>query len=302
MASDLPCLSGACYDPLSLKSKSRQAIINLAGLVAGSYLRMDLGLKDKVALVAAGSAGLGLAVATELAREGARVAICGRDETRLAAAADAIRGAGEHSVFTVAVDVAESTGAKRFVDEAAAHFGRVDILVTNAGGPPSGEFLDLDEDAWRKGVDLTLLSAVNLCYAAVPYMRQAGGGRIIAITSVSVKQPLRNLTLSNSIRAAVVGLTKTLSIELAPYNILVNSVLPGWTRTQRVDELMAARSAKQGMPREQVEAGIVGDIPLKRMGEPEEFAALVAFLASERASYVTGVAIPVDGGSIRTPF
>jgi 3-oxoacyl-[acyl-carrier protein] reductase len=263
---------------------------------------MDLGLKDKVALVAAGSAGLGLAVATELAREGARVAICGRDETRLAAAADAIRGAGEHSVFTVAVDVAESTGAKRFVDEAAAHFGRVDILVTNAGGPPSGEFLDLDEDAWRKGVDLTLLSAVNLCYAAVPYMRQAGGGRIIAITSVSVKQPLRNLTLSNSIRAAVVGLTKTLSIELAPYNILVNSVLPGWTRTQRVDELMAARSAKQGMPREQVEAGIVGDIPLKRMGEPEEFAALVAFLASERASYVTGVAIPVDGGSIRTPF
>jgi 3-oxoacyl-[acyl-carrier protein] reductase len=198
--------------------------------------------------------------------------------------------------------VAESADARRFVDEAASHFGRVDILVTNAGGPPSGEFLDLDEEAWRKGVDLTLMSAVNLCYAAVPHMRRVGGGRIIAITSVSVKQPLRNLTLSNSIRAAVVGLTKTLSIELAPHNILVNSVLPGWTRTQRVDELMAARTTKQGLTREQVEAGIVGDIPLKRMGEPEEFAAVVAFLASERASYVTGVAIPVDGGSVRTPF
>jgi 3-oxoacyl-[acyl-carrier protein] reductase len=263
---------------------------------------MDLGLRDKVALVAAGSAGLGLAVATVLAREGARVAICGRDATRLAAAADAIRDAGGQEVLAVAADVAQSVDAKRFVDEAASRFGRVDILVTNAGGPPSGEFLDLDEEAWRKGVDLTLLSAVNLCYAAVPHMRQAGGGRIIAITSVSVKQPLRNLTLSNSIRAAVVGLTKTLSIELAPHNILVNSVLPGWTRTQRVDELMAARTAKQGVAREQVEAGIVGDIPLKRMGEPEEFAAVVAFLASERASYVTGVAIPVDGGSIRTPF
>jgi 3-oxoacyl-[acyl-carrier protein] reductase len=263
---------------------------------------MDLGLRDKVALVAAGSAGLGLAVATELAREGARVAICGRDATRLAAAADAVRDAGGQEVLAVAADVAQSVDAKRFVDEAASRFGRVDILVTNAGGPPSGEFLDLDEEAWRKGVDLTLLSAVNLCYAAVPHMRQAGGGRIIAITSVSVKQPLRNLTLSNSIRAAVVGLTKTLSIELAPHNILVNSVLPGWTRTQRVDELMAARTAKQGVAREQVEAGIVGDIPLKRMGEPEEFAAVVAFLASERASYVTGVAIPVDGGSIRTPF
>jgi 3-oxoacyl-[acyl-carrier protein] reductase len=263
---------------------------------------MDLGLQDKVALVAAGSAGLGLAVAVELAREGARVAICGRDVARLATAAEAIRTAGARDVLTVTADVSLAEDARRFVDEAASHFGRVDILVTNAGGPPSGEFLDLDEEAWRKGVDLTLMSAVNLCYAAVPHMRAAGGGRIIAITSVSVKQPLRNLTLSNSIRAAVVGLTKTLSIELAPYNILVNSVLPGWTRTQRVDELMNARAAKQGVAREQIESGIVGEIPLKRMGEPEEFAAVVTFLASERASYVTGVAIPVDGGSIRTPF
>jgi 3-oxoacyl-[acyl-carrier protein] reductase len=263
---------------------------------------MDFGLRGKVALVAAGSAGLGLAVATELAREGARVAICGRDRLRLNAAAQAIRAAGSADAFAVEADVSQSEQARRFVEEAAAHFGRVDILVMNAGGPPSGEFLDLDEEAWRKGVDLTLMSAVNLCYAVVPHMRRAGGGRIIAIASVSVKQPLRNLTLSNSIRAAVVGLTKTLSIELAPYNILVNSVLPGWTRTQRVDELMNARAEKQNVQRAQIEAGIVDGIPLKRMGEPEEFAAVVTFLASARASYVTGTAIPVDGGSIRTPF
>lgn len=263
---------------------------------------MDFGLKDKVALVAAASQGLGLAVAIVLAQEGARVSICGRDQARLDEAASAIRSAGGTQVLTVIADVSQSEDARRFVDESATHFGRVDILVTNAGGPPSGEFLDLDEEAWRRGVDLTLMSAVNLCYAAVPHMRKTGGGRIIAITSVSVKQPLRNLTLSNSIRAAVVGLTKTLSIELAPYNILVNAVLPGWTRTKRVDELMDARVQKQGVSREQVESGIVGDIPLKRMGEPDEFAAVVAFLASDRASYMTGVAIPVDGGSIRTPF
>jgi 3-oxoacyl-[acyl-carrier protein] reductase len=263
---------------------------------------MDLGLKDKVALVAAASQGLGLAVAIALAREGARIAICGRHQDALDEAVQAIEASGAADVVAVVADVSRSDDARRFVVESAAHFGRVDILVTNAGGPPSGDFLDLDEEAWRKGVDLTLMSAVNLCYAAVPYMQRAGGGRIIAIASVSVKQPIRNLTLSNSIRAAVVGLTKTLSIELAPHNILVNAVLPGWTRTQRVDELMNDRSSRQGVPRAQVEGGITGDIPLKRMGEPEEFAAVVAFLASEQASYVTGVAIPIDGGATRTPF
>lgn len=261
---------------------------------------MDLGLRDKVALVAAGSQGLGLAVATTLAAEGARVAICGRDPRHLRAAAEKIGPAGR--VLIVQADVAQGEQARSFVEEAVAHFGRLDILVTNAGGPPSGEFLDLDEPAWRRGVDLTLMSAVNLCYAAVPHMQAVGGGRIVAITSVSVKQPLRNLTLSNAIRAAVVGLTKTLSIELAPHNILVNAVLPGWTLTARVDELMDARAAKQGVERTAVEGSIIADIPLKRMGRPEEFAAAVAFLVSEQASYITGVALPVDGGSIRTPF
>ena len=187
---------------------------------------MDLGLKDKVALVAAASQGLGLAVATASARRARVLPFAGATRRASTAAAETIRTAGGGEVFTVVADVAQGGDVRRFVDDAAAHFGRVDILVINAGGPPSGEFLDLDEEAWRKGVDLTLMSAVSLCYAAVPHMQKAGGGRIIAITSVSVKQPIRNLTLSNSIRAAVVGLTKTLSIELAPHNILVNAVLP----------------------------------------------------------------------------
>ncbi len=261
---------------------------------------MDLGLKDKVALVAAASSGLGLAVARALLDEGARVAICGRDAARLREATELLAG-GERA-WSFAADVADGEQARQFVAASIAHFGRADILVTNAGGPPPGEFVDLDEAAWRRGIDLTLMSAVNLCYAVVPHMREAGGGRIIAITSVSVKQPVRNLTLSNAIRTAVVGLTKTLSIELAPYNILVNAVLPGWTLTQRVDDLVSARAAKEGVDRAQIEQGIVADIPLRRMGRPEEFAAAVAFLASERASYITGVALPVDGGSIRTPF
>jgi len=263
---------------------------------------MDLGLKDKVVVVAAASQGLGLATAKLFGAEGARVAICGRDAGRLASAADAIRAAGGEQVLTVVADVSRTEEARHFVEATADHFGRVDVLVINAGGPPGGEFLDLDEAAWRRGVDLTLMSAVSLCRAAVPHMQQAGGGRIIAITSVSVKQPIRNLTLSNSIRAAVAGLMKTLSIELAPYNILVNSVMPGWTRTDRVGELLRGRAEKGGVSSEAVEQEIVGDIPLKRLGQPDELAAVVVFLASERASYVTGVAIPVDGGSVRTPF
>lgn len=263
---------------------------------------MELGLKDKVVVVAAASQGLGLAVAKMFGAEGARVAICGRDGGRLSAAADAIRAAGGGQVLTVAADVSKAEDARRFVDAAAGQFGGIDVLVINAGGPPAGEFLDLDEAAWRRGVDLTLMSAVNLCAAAVPHMREAGGGRIIAITSVSVKQPIKNLTLSNSIRAAVAGLMKTLSNELAPYNILVNSVMPGWTLTDRVGELLHARAEKAGSTNQAVEQEIVAEVPLRRLGRPEELAAVVVFLASERASYVTGAAIPVDGGSVRTPF
>jgi len=263
---------------------------------------MDLGLGGKVALVAAASQGLGLAVTKALAAEGAKVALCGRRSEVLAAAAAHIRLETGGEVLPITADVAVSDDTRRFVQQAAEHYGRVDILVTNAGGPPPGDFLDLDETAWRKGVDLTLMSAVNLCYAAIPYMRTTDSGRIIMMTSMSVKHPLRNLMLSNSIRLAVIGLAKSLSLELAPYNILVNAVLPGWTRTARVTQLLEARANKRGIAPEEVEAEVVADIPLKRMAQPEEFAAVVAFLASERASYVTGTAIQIDGGVIRTPL
>jgi 3-oxoacyl-[acyl-carrier protein] reductase len=263
---------------------------------------MDLGLKGKIALVAAASQGLGFAVAKELAAEGAKVAICGRDNDRLSQAAEKIRSETGAAVLPIMADVAESDQARRFVQEAGAHYGSVDILVTNAGGPPPGDFRDLDESAWRTAVDLTLLSTVNLCYAAVPFMETAGAGRIIAIASISVKQPMRNLMLSNAIRLAVVGFTKSLSIELAPSNILVNAVLPGWTRTDRVTQLLTTNAAKTGELFQKVEANIVQSIPLGRMAQPEEFAAAVAFLASARASYITGVALPIDGGAALFPL
>jgi 3-oxoacyl-[acyl-carrier protein] reductase len=261
---------------------------------------MDLGLQGKVALVTAASTGLGLAVARTLAAEGAHLAICARRPAPLEEAAAAIRAETSSEVLAIAADVSLPDEVSRFVEDAAAHFGRIDILVINAGGPPPGEFADLNEAAWRRGVDLTLMSAVNLCYAAVPHMSKTAGGRIIAITSLTVKQPSRNLILSNSVRMAVVGLMKSLSIELAPQGILVNSVLPGWTQTDRVVQLLSDRASRLGASIHEVESEIVNEIPLGRMGKPEEFAALVAFLSSERASYITGSAIAIDGGSIKS--
>jgi 3-oxoacyl-[acyl-carrier protein] reductase len=237
-----------------------------------------------------------------LAAEGAKVAICARRPEALRAAAAEITAATSGEVLPVVADLSQQESARRFVDAAAAHFGQLDILVANAGGPPTGRFVEVSTEQWHEAVDLTLMSVVTLCQAAIPHMRAAGGGRIIALTSVSVKQPLENLLLSNALRLGVTGLVKTLSNELASENILVNSVCPGWTLTDRVEALLADRAARRGVSKDEVLAEIVADIPLGRMAQPREIADAVVFLASERASFVTGTALVVDGGFVKAPL
>ena len=251
-----------------------------------------------VALVCAASKGLGRASAEALARDGARVAICARGGPALREAAAAIEAAGG-DVLPIEADLRQAADITRVLETTVARFGGLDILVTNTGGPPSGPFMTLDERAWTEAIDSMLLSVVRLCRGAIPHLQARGGGRIINITSISVKQPIEGLVLSNSLRAAVTGLAKTLAVELAPHNILVNCVAPGYTRTDRVVELANAAAAREGITPGQAEQRIVDKIPLGRMGTPEEFAAVIAFLASPAASFVTGVTIPVDGGWVR---
>lgn len=260
---------------------------------------MDLGLNDRVAIVAASSRGLGKACALELAREGARVVICARDGVRLAAAADEIQTATGAEVLVFEADLVDGTQIQYLVDETLHRFGRIDVLVTNNGGPPAGYFDGLDDEAWLKAQQLTLMSAVRLIRAVLPEMRARQWGRIVNITSVSVKQPVDNLLLSNVYRPGVVGLAKTLSAQEAAAGITINNVAPGYTRTDRVLELFQARAFDEGKTVEEIMAAITDGFPMKRMGEPGELAALVAFLASERASYITGTTIQVDGGYVQ---
>ena len=260
---------------------------------------MNMGLEGQVALVTAASRGLGRAVALQLAREGAAVAICARRPGPLEASAAAIRESTGAEVLPVVADVSVPEDVERLVRTVLGHFRRVDILVTNAGGPPPGRFLDLTAEDWEAAVRLTLMSAVRLCYAVVPAMREQGSGSIVAMTSISVKQPLPNLLLSNSLRLAVIGLVKTLADELAADSIRVNAICPGWTRTERVEQLLADRAARSGATVEEEADRIAAAIPLGRMGTPEECARAVAFLASPAASYITGVSLLVDGGMYR---
>jgi len=260
---------------------------------------MDLGLKGKVALVAAASKGIGKAIALELAREGCRVAICARGKEGLERTADEIRQATGQPVLAIQADLTRAEDIQRLVKATVDEYGGIDILVTNAGGPPPGPFETLSDEEWYKSVDLNLMSAIRLIREALPHLRRSKAGRIITMTSVSVKQPIQGLILSNAVRMAVIGLTKTLSQELAPYGITVNSVCPGWTRTRRVEELLRARAEREGISVEEIEARITADIPLGRMARPEEIASVVVFLASEKASYVTGTAIQVDGGYVK---
>ncbi|MFZ3256259.1 MAG: SDR family oxidoreductase, partial [Candidatus Acidiferrales bacterium] len=247
---------------------------------------MDLGLKGRVAIVAAASKGLGRAVAEELARDGAEVAICARSAANLKNAADAIRKATGREVFSQELDVTRADAVHGFVAAVQKRFGRVDICVTNAGGPPSKKFLDISLEDWRNAFELTLMSAVYFAREVLPLMRQRHWGRLIAITSVSVKQPIDNLLLSNSLRAGVTGLMRTLANEFGPDGVTVNCVCPGYTLTERLDDLAEIQAKTAGLSREKIFERLSAQVPLGRVGKPEELAAVVAFLASERASYV----------------
>jgi 3-oxoacyl-[acyl-carrier protein] reductase len=260
---------------------------------------MDLGLHGKVALVAAASRGLGRAVAEELAAEGASLVICARGEEALEEARAMIVQRTGVEVDAVAADVATREGINLAWAHARDRFGRVDVLVTNAGGPPSGPFEAHDWESWQRAVDLTLRSAVELTRLVLPGMKERRWGRIINVTSIAVKQPVDGLMLSNSLRAAVTGFARTLANEVARYGVTVNNILPGYTRTERVEQLNAANAAREGISVEDVARRIEDQIPMRRLGEPQEFAALAAFLASERASYITAQSIAVDGGWIR---
>lgn len=260
---------------------------------------MDLGLKNKVAIVAAASKGLGRAVALELAAEGSKIAICSRSREQVHQTAEYIHAETGAEVYYEQADVTRPDEIRTFVTNTVNRFGNIHILVTNAGGPPSGLFVSLRPQDWVHAFHLNLMSVINLCSEVIPYMQRNKWGRIINITSIAVKQPVDGLILSNSIRAGVVGFAKTLSNELAPYNILVNNVCPGYTRTERVEELSAAIAERKGVSKDAVVGAWEDSIPMARLGRPEEFAALVAFLASERASYITGTSIPVDGGAVK---
>ena len=254
---------------------------------------MNLGLRDKVAFVAASSQGLGKAVALELAREGAIVIINGRNKETLERTAQEIKNQVGEEVVAIAGDLSISNEREKIINTALQTHTAIDILITNTGGPPSGKFETFSEEDWERAFKNLLSGTVGLINGFLPGMKQKRRGRIIAVTSQAVKQPVNNLVLSNSVRASVAGLIKTLSNELAPYNITVNNVMPGYTETERLKKLIendpSFVSAKS-------------EIPLGRFGKPEEFAAAVAFLASERASFITGVSLAVDGGWVKSLF
>ena len=263
---------------------------------------MDLGLDGRAALVGGASKGIGKAIAREFVMEGARVMICSRSAENLAAAAEEIRSETGKEVEHAVCDMASHDDIKRTVAEAAEKLGRLDILVNNAGGPPTGTFQDLDERYWQHAIDQNLLSAVRATREALPHLKRSGSGRIINVTSVAVKQPVDGLILSNATRLAVVGMAKTLSRELAPEGITVNNVCPGNVATERLISLIEERAARQGQTLADAVSLEEGRVPMGFLGEATDVAGLVAFLASDRARYITGTTIQVDGGSTTAVF
>src|SRR5579864_6955162 len=257
---------------------------------------MDLGLRNRVALVAASSQGLGLATAEAFAAEGCRVAMCARNQQALAANAERIRKQHKVEVFTDAFDVTDAGAVQRFVGAIAQKFGTVDICVTNAGGPPAKGFLAASLEDWQKAINANFLSTVYFAREVIPHMQRQHWGRIITITSITTKQPVTDLVLSNAVRTAVVGLVKSLANEFGKDGILVNNVGPGFTATDRLKELATARSATSGKNERELFDAWAAEAPLKRLGEPREVAESIVWLRSERASYVTGQTMLVDGG------
>ena len=261
---------------------------------------MDLGLRNKVALVAASSKGLGRAVAEELAAEGASLLLCARDAAVLDQTRDEIIKETGANVLAVSTDLTDLNRVKNLVESGLRKFGHIDILVTNSGGPPAGRFDQLTLEQWEEAVRLTLFSTTELVREVLPAMRERRWGRILNITSIAVKQPVENLILSNSLRAAVTGFARTLANEVAAEGITVNNILPGYTRTERIEELAEMMARKQGISATEFKSRWEKEIPMGRLGEPREFAAVAAFLVSERASFITGTSVQVDGGWIKS--
>jgi 3-oxoacyl-[acyl-carrier protein] reductase len=242
---------------------------------------------------------MGRATAEAFAREGAQVAMCARTEQTLREASDQIRTATGAEIYAAPLDVTDAGAVQRFAEQAAKQFGRIDVCVTNAGGPPAKNFLSITPDEWRKAVDQNFMSVVHLAKAVIPYMQRHRWGRIITITSVSVKQPLPELTLSNAVRAAVVGLVKSISNEFGKDGILANNVAPGYTTTERLQELAGTRALAAGVSTQQIYEQWAADAPVRRLADPKEVAETIVWLASERASYITGQTVLVDGGIYR---
>ncbi|HSP54941.1 MAG TPA: SDR family oxidoreductase [Dehalococcoidia bacterium] len=263
---------------------------------------MDMGLDGKAALVGGASKGIGKAIATGLANEGCRVAVCARGPDDLAAAAREIQSSTGHEPLTIVCDMASYDDIKRAVEQTAAAFGRLDVLVNNAGGPPTGTFETLDERYWQHAIEQNLLSAVRTTREALPHLKRSGQGRVVNVTSVAVKQPIDGLMLSNATRLGVIGWAKTLSREVAAFGITVNNVCPGNIATQRLMSLIEERGRRQGVGTEQAVQLEESRIPMGILGEPEDVANLVVFLASAKARYITGTTVQVDGGSTTAVF
>ncbi|MEC7929151.1 MAG: SDR family oxidoreductase [Pseudomonadota bacterium] len=263
---------------------------------------MNLNLENKNAIVCASSQGLGKAAAIDLAKEGVNLAICSRDQEKIDKAKEEILQKTDHNIKVIALkaDLDSLEDIQIFLQEVEQSLGVVDILVNNTGGPPPSTFEQISDEDWQNAFNSTMMSAIRLSRAMIPKMKENGWGRIINISSVSVKTPVNGLFLSNSLRMGVLGWAKALADELAAYGITVNTVCPGYTKTERVEAILESQSSSSGLSKEEIEKTIADNIPMRRVGEAEDLAGLITFLASEKANYMTGLAVQVDGGSART--